>query len=142
MERDFEGRVVLVTGAARGLGRSAARIFAARGASLFLVDILPERLELVRAELAEAGAPVRVFATDISKRENCFSAVAGAVEAFGKLDVLCNIAGIVRFNRVPDTPPEEWDRIMAVNLAAPFHLSQAAIPHLLKSHGNIVNTGS
>jgi NAD(P)-dependent dehydrogenase (short-subunit alcohol dehydrogenase family) len=142
MERDFEGRVVLITGAARGLGRATARAFAARGASLFIIDVLTERLEATRAELAAGGAGVRAQAADIAQREACFAAVAAAVEAYGRLDVLCNAAGIVRFNRVPETPADEWEKIMAVNLRAPFFLSQAAIPHLLKTGGNIVNVGS
>jgi meso-butanediol dehydrogenase/(S,S)-butanediol dehydrogenase/diacetyl reductase len=142
MERDFAGRAVLVTGAARGLGRAIALAFAARGASLLLVDILAERLETTRAELAEMGAPVRAFPGDIARRETCFDAVAAAVETFGRLDVLCNAAAIVRFNHVPDVSAEEWARVLAVNLSAPFFFAQAAIPHLLASHGNIVNVAS
>ena len=142
MERDFEGRVVLITGAARGLGRATARLFAARGASLFLVDVRPELLEPTRAELAATGADVRAHIADVGARSDCFAAVAAAIESFGKLDVLCNIAGIVRFNRVPEVPEAEWEKLLAVNLSGPFFLCQAAIPHLLKSHGNIVNVGS
>jgi meso-butanediol dehydrogenase/(S,S)-butanediol dehydrogenase/diacetyl reductase len=142
MERDFEGRVVLVTGAARGFGRAVARAFAARGASLFLVDILADKLEATRAELDAKGVPVRAMAADVAQRETCFAATAAAVDAYGRLDVLCNVAGIVRFNHVPDVSAEEWAQVLAVNLSAPFFFSQAAIPHLLKTSGNIVNVAS
>jgi NAD(P)-dependent dehydrogenase (short-subunit alcohol dehydrogenase family) len=142
MERDFEGKVALVTGAARGLGYSTAKILATRGASLMLVDLLADRLEATRAELEGSGAQVSTYAADIAEREACFGAVAASIKVFGRLDVLCNVAGIVRFNRVPDTPAEEWDKVMAINLRAPFFLSQAAIPHLLETKGNIVNVAS
>jgi len=142
MERDFAGKVVLITGGGRGLGQAAARIFASRGADLFLVDIREDLLAETRAELEKHGVKVRTHVTDIAQRDNCFKAVAAAIEAFGKLDVLCNIAGIVRFHRVPEIPEDEWQRLLAVNLSAPLYFSQAAIPHLLESHGNIVNVGS
>ena len=142
MERDFEGKVVLVTGGARGLGRAAARIFAKRGASLFLVDVLADTLEDTRAELEALGAPCRAHVADISKREACHGAVAAAVEGFGGLDVLCNVAATLRFHHVVDVTQEDWERVMAVNLSAPFYFSQAAIPHLLARKGNIVNVAS
>jgi meso-butanediol dehydrogenase/(S,S)-butanediol dehydrogenase/diacetyl reductase len=142
MTGEFAGKVVFITGGARGLGKAAAVMFAARGASLFLVDMREEALQATRAELAATGCDCRTWVADIGERQACFDAVAGCVEAFGRLDVLCNVAGIVRFNRVPDVPAEEWAKIMAVNLSGPFHLSQAAIPHLLKTGGNIVNVAS
>ena len=142
MGKDFEGKVVLITGAARGLGKCAAIQFAEQGASLFLIDRLAEQLEETRAELAANGAIVQVMAADISSREVCFAAVEAAIAAFGKLDVLCNCAAIVRMNHVPDISADEWNSLLAINLSAPFHFCQAAIPHLLKTHGNIVNVAS
>ena len=142
MERDFEGRVVLITGAARGLGRACARIFAARGASLFLVDVLEGQLAETRAELEAAGAACRSMTCDISRREACRAAVDAAVDAFGGLDVLCNVAATLRFHHVADVTQEDWEKVLAVNLSAPFYFSQAAIPHLLARNGNIVNVAS
>ena len=142
MERDFEGKVVLITGAARGLGRAVARRLAARGATLYLVDILADKLEETRSELAEKGTRLKAVVCDIAKRQNCFELVEKAVETFGRLDVLCNIAGIVRFAHVPEMTQEEWELVMAINFHAPFYLSQAAIPHLLKTNGNIVISAS
>ena len=81
----MKNKVVLVTGAARGLGRATARAFADAGASLCLVDIDAERLEQTRAEVSGTGAKCLAHATDISSKENCVRAVASAIEAFGQL---------------------------------------------------------
>ena len=133
MDKDFTGKAVLITGAARGLGAATARIFAERGASLFLVDVLAERLEQTRAELAASGAPCQAMAADISDRANCHAAVAAAVKAFGRLDVLCNVAAALRFGRVTDVPEADWAIIMAVNLSKDIGLQ------LL---GNTIPTGA
>jgi len=134
--------VALVTGAARGLGKATARALAADGVALFLVDVLADRLEATAGELAAQGAQVAHFATDIAVRANCRAAVDAAVAAYGRLDILCNVAGIVRFHRATDVGEEEWQRIFAVNTSAPFWFCQAAIPHLLQTGGNIVNVAS
>jgi meso-butanediol dehydrogenase/(S,S)-butanediol dehydrogenase/diacetyl reductase len=132
-------RVALVTGSARGLGRSIAQALAQQGVSLMLVDVLAERLTATLGELQGAGARCASFATDISVRANCIAAVDAAISAFGRLDILVNAAGLMRFNHAVDVPEEEFWRIMQVNAAAPFWLAQAAIPHLLATGGNIVN---
>ena len=135
-------KVAIVTGSARGLGRAIAEALAADGCALFLVDILADRLEQTKADLTAQGIRVETFATDISQRANCLAAVAAAVAAYGRLDVLVNAAGIVRFNHAVDVPEAEFAAIMAINLAAPFWFMQAALPHILESHGNIVNIAS
>lgn len=135
-------KVALVTGSARGLGRAVAEGLAADGVALFLVDVLADRLEETRAALAAAGATVQVHVADISDRATCFAAVAAAVAHYGRLDILINAAGIVRFNHAVDVPEEEYRRIMAVNLDGAFFLSQAALPHIISAHGNIVNVAS
>ena len=132
-------RVALITGAARGLGKAIAQVLARQGLALMLVDVLAERLEETRAELEAAGTRCAAFPADISQRGNCVSAVEAAVAAYGRLDVLVNAAGLMRFNHAVDVPEDEFWRIMQVNAAAPFWFAQAAIPHLLESHGNIVN---
>lgn len=139
MSEQTQQRVALVTGAARGLGRAIAEVLAAQGVALALVDVLADRLEQTRAELAAAGATCIALPADIAERANCVAAVEGAVARFGKLDVLVNAAGLMRFNHALDVPEDEFWRVMQVNAAAPFWFAQAAIPHLLASHGNIVN---
>lgn len=136
---DPSPRVALITGAARGLGRAIAEALAAQGVSLMLVDMLADQLEATRSELQAAGARCAAFAADISVRANCIDAVDATIAAYGRLDILVNAAGLMRFNHAVDVSEEEFTRILQVNAAAPFWLSQAAIPHLLESHGNIVN---
>jgi NAD(P)-dependent dehydrogenase (short-subunit alcohol dehydrogenase family) len=134
-----ETRVALVTGAARGLGRAIAEALAAQGVSLLLVDILADRLEETRKALAANGATCAAFATDISAKTNCTAAVQAAIATYGRLNILINAAGLMRFNHAAEVPEDEFWRIMQVNAAAPFWLAQAAIPHLLATGGNIVN---
>jgi NAD(P)-dependent dehydrogenase (short-subunit alcohol dehydrogenase family) len=132
-------RVALVTGAARGLGKAIAQVLARQGVGLMLVDVLAERLEETRAELEADGANAAAFPADISQRANCVAAVEAAIAAYGRLDVLVNAAGLMRFNHAVDVPEDEFWRTMQVNAAAPFWFAQAAIPHLLETQGNIVN---
>lgn len=132
-------RVALVTGAARGLGKAIAQVLARQGVGLMLVDVLAERLEDTRAELEADGANAAAFPADISQRANCVAAVEAAIAAYGRLDVLINAAGLMRFNHAVDVPEDEFWRTMQVNAAAPFWFVQAAIPHLLETQGNIVN---
>jgi NAD(P)-dependent dehydrogenase (short-subunit alcohol dehydrogenase family) len=142
MQTSMQGKVVVITGAARGLGRATALAFANAGASLFLVDVLEGRLKESRDEVAALGVACDAFAADLASGADCAEVVRRAVARHGRLDVLCNVAGVFRFHHVRDVTPEEWERIFAVNVRAPFLLSQAAIPHLLASRGNIVNVAS
>lgn len=142
MSDNQPARVALVTGAARGLGHAIAEALAADGATLFLVDILAERLQQTCADLEAKGVRCVAHVADISDRQQCVDAVEKAAATFGRLDILCNAAGIVRFNHAVDVPEDEWQKIMAINVSGPFWLCQAAIPHLLESRGNIVNVTS
>jgi meso-butanediol dehydrogenase / (S,S)-butanediol dehydrogenase / diacetyl reductase len=138
----FENKTVFVTGAASGIGRACAERFAAEGARLFLCDINPQGLESLAGELGLAAARCQVQAFDVTDPEACRAAVAQAVSHFGTLDVLCNIAGIVKPGHLAGITPEEWQQVIAVNLNSVFYLSQAAMPHLIESGGNIVNMAS
>ena len=139
MSNETIQRVAIVTGAARGLGQAIAEALAAQGVALLLVDVLAERLAQTVTQIEEGGARCAGFPTDIAVRANCIAAVDAAIETYGRLDILINAAGLMRFNHVTDVPEEEFRRILDVNAAAPFWLAQAAIPHLLVSEGNIVN---
>lgn len=142
MTNNTERRVALITGGARGLGRAVGEALAANGVALFLVDILADRLASTKAELSAQGITVKTFTADIAERAQCIAAVDAAIAAYGQIDILCNVAAIVRFNHATDVPEAEYDRIMAINAAAPFWFCQAVIPHLLKTKGNIVNIAS
>lgn len=142
MNTDMSGKAALITGAASGLGRATALAFAAAGADLWLVDVNAAGLEETVAMLADSGSAVGHEVVDLSDPEACMQAVVAAVARFGRLDALCNVAGLIYLANTPQMPLEQYRRTINVNLSAPFHLSQAAIPHLIESHGAIVNVAS
>lgn len=143
---EMTGKAALVTGAASGLGRATAVKLAEAGASVCIVDVNADGLAETEKLMAGKGGTVLVHAADLTDPDACAPVVAAAVEAFGRLDALCNIAGIIKFANSDKMPREHWDMTIAINLTAPFLLSQAAIPHLLESDqeggGAIVNCAS
>lgn len=136
---NMTGKVALVTGAAGGLGRATAMALADAGAKVCLVDFNAVGLAETAAMIGDTAF---VHATDLSQPENCAPAVAAAVAAFGRLDAMCNVAGVFRLAHSPAMTLADWNLVIAVNLTAPFLLCQAAIPHLLKTSGAIVNVSS
>lgn len=121
------------------MGRAIALRLAGEGASVFAVDIDAGRLAETEAE---ARGNVVVRQADLAEPEACRRMVAQCAGELGRLDVLGNVAGIFFATHMVDVTPEQYRRLMAVNLDAYFFLSQAAIPHLLASAGNIVNVAS
>jgi NAD(P)-dependent dehydrogenase (short-subunit alcohol dehydrogenase family) len=132
------GRAVLVTGAAQGIGRAIARLFAAEGAKLALVDIKARELEAVAAE---TGAEALVF--DLADEDRIDGLVDTAIARLGHLDGLVNAAGIHSAGSVSEITAARWRQVMAINLDAPFLLCRAAERHLRASKGStIVNLSS
>jgi NAD(P)-dependent dehydrogenase (short-subunit alcohol dehydrogenase family) len=139
----MHGKAALVTGAASGLGRAVAQKLAAAGAVLCLVDRDEDGLAQTAGLIADSGgAGVVLHRADLAQPSAGAAAVAAAITGFGRLDALCNVAGVIFMADTPDMPREQLDLTLAVNLVAPFTLSQAAIPHLLESGGAIVNVAS
>jgi meso-butanediol dehydrogenase/(S,S)-butanediol dehydrogenase/diacetyl reductase len=135
----FEGKVVLVTGASSGLGAACVRRFAADGAQVYAVARNRAKLDEVAAS---AGGDVRVHVADVSDPSACKGAVAECVDELGRLDVLVNNAGRHDFRITAEVTEDQWFHDLNTNLSGAFFLSQAALPHLLESHGNIVNVAS
>lgn len=135
----FSGKTIFITGAASGIGRAAAQAFAAEGANLFLCDINGEGLETVAKALP---GKVATRLLDVTSSADCRGAVAEAIEAFGQLDVLCNIAGIAMTHHFHELTDAQWDKIVAVNVSSVVYLSRAAMPHLIEQKGNIINMAS
>ncbi|WP_097882421.1 SDR family NAD(P)-dependent oxidoreductase [Streptomyces sp. st140] len=137
----LDGRVVLVTGAARGQGEQEARLFAAEGARVVVADVLVEQGEALAKEL---GADVARFVRlDVGDEQDWAAAVAEAKNAFGKIDGLVNNAGILRFNELVNTPLAEFEQVVRVNMTGAFLGIRAVAPEIeAAGGGTIVNTSS
>ncbi|MFD9614667.1 SDR family NAD(P)-dependent oxidoreductase [Streptomyces sp. NPDC059083] len=137
----LDGRVVLVTGAARGQGEQEARLFAAEGARVVLGDVLDDAGEALAKELgADRAAYVHL---DVTSEDDWAAAVAAAKERFGRIDGLVNNAGILRFNELVSTPLEEFRAIVSVNQTGCFLGIRAVAPEIAAAGGGtIVNTAS
>ena len=139
---EFADKVVLITGAGSGLGRAASLAFAREGASLCLLGRSLAKLEETARQIRAAGGQCVTLAFDLADPQACADAIAGATGAFGRLDVLCNIAADVMFHQLSDVTADQWHRTIASNLSGPFFLMQAAMPHLVESRGNIISVAS
>ena len=137
----FENKVALVTGAASGIGRATAIRLASEGAALLLADINPDGLAETAAALPD-NCHHSSFELNVTDSAACNAAVEACVETFGKLDILCNIAGIAICDNLTSITDEQWHRAVAINLDGVFFMCRAALPHLLQSKGNIVNMSS
>ena len=139
----FQDKVVVVTGAAGGIGTAIARRFASEGARIAVTDVNAEGVEGTAASLRAEGGRARGFAADISKADGCKAVVADVLAHEGRIDVLCNNAGINRRGALLSLTAEDWDLSFAVNIDAMFHLCQAALPGMIAQGGGaIVNTAS
>ncbi|GGV03371.1 3-alpha-hydroxysteroid dehydrogenase [Streptomyces litmocidini] len=137
----LDGRVVLVTGAARGQGEQEARLFAAEGAKVVLGDVLDEAGEALAEELGKDRAAY--VHLDVTSEGDWAAAVAAAEERFGKVDGLVNNAGILRFNELVSTPLEEFRAVVSVNQTGCFLGIRAVAPEIAAAGGGtIVNTAS
>lgn len=145
----MEGKVAIVTGAGStpgpgvGTGRATAIVLAREGASVVLVDVLPERAEDTRRIIEEEGNTAHVFGGDVTRDGDCAAMVATAVERFGTVDILVNNIGVAIPGDVVSTTEEEWDRVMGLSLRTAFLASKHAIPVMAeKGSGAVVNVGS
>ncbi|NUL07528.1 glucose 1-dehydrogenase [Streptomyces lunaelactis] len=137
----LDGRVVLITGAARGQGEQEARLFAAEGARVVIADVLDDQGEALAKELGHDEA--RYVHLDVSQEADWTAAVAAAKEAFGKIDGLVNNAGILRFNELVSTPLEEFQLVTQVNQVGAFLGIRSVAPEIeAAGGGTIVNTAS
>ena len=136
----FEGKVVIVTGAGSGIGAATARRFAADGAAVVLSGRRRAKLEETAAGLDPAR--VLLWDGDVGEAANASAMVAATAARFGRLDVLVNNAGVATFGSFLDTPLDEWDRIMRIDVSGVVYATRAAMPHLLESKGNVVNVSS
>ena len=142
MGATLEGRVALITGASSGIGAATALAFARAGAALMLSGRDEERTEASAAACRAEGARAGIICGDVAEAGFAERAVAQVLETFGRLDVLANIAGVIRRGDATETSDADWHANLAANLTGPFFMSRAAIPTLRESRGAIVNLGS
>jgi NAD(P)-dependent dehydrogenase (short-subunit alcohol dehydrogenase family) len=136
-------KVALITGAASGIGRATALLFAREGAAVSAVDIDEARGRAVAQTILNDGGRAIFIPCDVTRAADCQRAVEQTVEEWGGLDILFNNAGIIRRATVLETTEAEWDRVMAVNVKSIFLLSKYAIPAMAQAGGGtIINTAS
>jgi len=148
----LEGKVAIVTGASSGIGRAALERFAAEGARVVGVARSKDRLEEAREAVRAAGGECAAAPADLSTQDGADAAVQAAVDAFGGVDILVNNAGVgysYRESRpksmepIADSPPDEWDNVMAINLGSVVHCIRAVLPLMRRAgQGSIVNVAS
>lgn len=138
----FTDKVVLITGAASGIGRSTAERLAGEGGSIFCVDVQKEALDETVKQLRAGGARAEGRLCDISNEEQVKACVKACVDTFGRIDVLCNMAGILKFVYTHEMTLADFNRIMTVNVTGTFLMCREALPELIKSKGNIINAAS
>lgn len=136
-----EGKVVIVTGGANGIGEATVDRFLAEGAVVVAADISTERLEALAARIG-SDLPLTVHPVDVADQESFETLVADTVAEHGRLDVLVNNAGTAVVGTVEQIDAADWHRILDIDLSSIFYGVRAALPHLRKTSGNVVNTAS
>jgi len=140
--RRFQDKVVLITGAASGIGLASVERIAQEGGTILCADVQPEAVQASAKRAVELGGRAEAVRCDVGDPEQVRHTVATCVERFGRLDVLCNIAGILRFDHTHELSLDDWSRVLQVNLTGTFLMCQAALPHLVATRGCIVNMSS
>jgi NADP-dependent 3-hydroxy acid dehydrogenase YdfG len=143
MTDNISGKVIVITGASSGMGAAAARHLAGNGAAVVLGARRTDRIEALAAEIAQAGGKARAVVTDVTKREDLRKLVDTAVEAYGRVDVLINNAGIMPLSPLERLKVDEWDQMIDVNLKGVLYGVAAALPHMIEQKsGHIINLSS
>ncbi|MCI7644319.1 MAG: 3-oxoacyl-[acyl-carrier-protein] reductase [Lentisphaeria bacterium] len=139
----LDGKVALVTGGARGIGKAICTRLAQEGAALAIVDIMLDVAQKTADEFVAQGVNAKAYAANVAKFEDAEATVAAVVNDFGKLDILVNNAGITRDTLILRMTEQDWDAVLAVNLKGTFNFTKAACRPMMKAHsGKIVNIAS
>ncbi|MGC8659692.1 MAG: SDR family NAD(P)-dependent oxidoreductase [Desulfomonilaceae bacterium] len=140
---DLSGRVALVTGASKGLGKSITMALAGAGADMALYARNRNDLEAVKASVESLGRRAEIFCVDVLDKKTLDDAAQATVNTFGHIDILVNNAGVNIRKPVLELAPEEWDLVIDTNLKGYFLMAQAVVPHMLaRSSGKVINMAS
>ncbi|HMS41886.1 MAG TPA: SDR family oxidoreductase [Pyrinomonadaceae bacterium] len=133
----MKDKVAIITGASSGIGRATALLFAKKGSKVIAVGRNEKELNALRDEVE-----LKIQLADVREITQVEKLVTDTADAFGKIDVLVNAAGIIMNGSIEDTNLDDWDKMMNVNLRSVFFMMQKCVPHLEKTKGNIVNVSS
>ena len=143
MELGLSGKVAIVTGGARGIGKSIVEGFAKEGANVVVSDILFDAASDLAEKLGQNGTKTLVVKTDVSKKSDAENLTEATLKEFGKIDILVNAAGIIKNTLLVDIEEEEWDQILNINAKGVYLVTQAVVPHMIAAKkGKIVNISS
>ena len=139
----IQGKVILITGASSGIGEAVARHLAAAGASVMLGARRTDRLDRLVADIEAAGGTARARALDVTSRQKCEAFAQAALEAFGRIDVIVNNAGVMPLSPMASLKVDEWDRMIDVNIRGVLYGIAAVLPAMNKQgHGQVINIAS
>lgn len=141
---DFQDRVAIVTGSARGIGRAIAELLASRGANVIISDINGELAQQTAQEIAQKTSNKTLgLQVDVSDMNDAVEMIKATQNEFGKIDILVNNAGVTRDNLIMRMSEEEWDTVLDVNLKGAFNCSKAVVRPMMRQHsGRIINISS
>lgn len=140
---DIKGKVAIVTGGGQGIGKGIATHFARRGARLVIADIDEPAARRVADAIGRDGGEALAVKTDVTSWGDAEAMAAAAIARFGRIDILCSNAGIYPEHSIEDMPPDEWDRVLAINLKGAFLTLKACLPQMRRQkQGRVILTSS
>ncbi len=134
----LQDKVAIITGGAMGIGAATARLFAAEGAQVVIGDVADELAQQVVAAIAAAGGRATRYHVDVRHPAEVEQLVHGAIEFFGGLDILINNAGVALAKSTTDTTPDEWERVLGINLTGAWLCARATIPAMIRRGGGVI----
>ncbi len=138
----MNGKIAIVTGASSGIGRATALLLAKKGATVVAVGRNQKDLTSLRDSLRSKTGVIKVQLGDVTEVSQLDRIVSETIQHFGQIDVLVNSAGIIKSGTIETTTPDDWDKMMNINVRSVFNLIQRCVPHLIAAKGNIVNVSS